>query len=144
MAGERRVERLYPAFELLYLAFDSVSHTMAADDVSDAFFDERRTIASVVCYHNGRVSTVQLGDFRQELPSCEVVSRRDDRGMDEMSRLWINRRKQHELLPPLFDHRLVDQQHCRQVGGSTTATCEYRLWVSIPRYIQRLRWDWCA
>jgi len=23
---------------------------------------------------------------------------------------------------------------------ATTATCEYRLWVSIPRYIERLCW----
>jgi hypothetical protein len=34
-----------------------------------------------------------------------------------MSRLWINSRRQHELLPPLFDYSLVDEQHGRQVGG---------------------------
>jgi hypothetical protein len=30
---------------------------------------------------------------------------------------WVDSRKQHELLAPLFDDRLVDQQHGRQVGG---------------------------
>lgn len=75
MSGERGVERLNAAFQLLHPAFNPVSAAMTADDTCNTGSGEDGAVGGPVCHHDRRDSPVQLGDFRQEFPSCERVPR---------------------------------------------------------------------
>lgn len=83
-------------------------------------YDERGC-AGPVCHNDWRCSPVQFDGLREKTPRCECISRWSDRRVQQMTRFWVDRHKQCELLTTLYDCRLVQQDYCRQIGGHQPA-----------------------
>jgi hypothetical protein len=121
VVGEGGVGQLNLAFELLKLG--AVSHAMATDDMRDADTGKNGAVDGPIWHHNWRHSPVELANFRQESPSCEIISRPGKQVIKEMASLGIDSCKQHEAFAALFDGGFIYHQDRWQVGDRPPTSC---------------------